>query len=277
MDFVENLKAALGDSAVKTGDDVPPRNRADASGADPVAPLALVLPRSTEDVSMALALCYEAGQPVVPQGGMSGLVDGARPGARAIAISLEKMSGVEEVDAQRHDHRAGGNTASGGPGGGSGSGHDARSRPRHTRKLGNRRHRCNQPGSDSVLRFGMTRANVRGLEPLLANGRVVRSSSKMMKNNTGFDWTQLMIGSEGELGIVTRVNMALHPQPAAMSLALVLVESTNDALTLLRTRPPVARRASGIRGHVERNPRHRHRRTGPRGAPAGKRRRVPAD
>jgi hypothetical protein len=62
MDFVENLKAALGDSAVETGDDVPPRNRADASGADPVAPLALVLPRSTEAVSAALALCYEAGQ-----------------------------------------------------------------------------------------------------------------------------------------------------------------------------------------------------------------------
>jgi len=90
------------------------------------------------------------------------------------------------------------------------------------------------PGAISVLRYDMTRANVRGLEAVLADGRVVRSNAKMIKNNTGFDWPQLLIGSEGTLVIVTRVTLALHPRPAAISTALAMVPDTAAALALLR-------------------------------------------
>jgi FAD/FMN-containing dehydrogenase len=59
----------------------------------------------------------------------------------------------------------------------------------------------------------MTRANLRGLEAVLADGRIVRSMNKMMKNNTGYDWTQLFVGSERTLDIVTRATFALQPPP----------------------------------------------------------------
>jgi FAD/FMN-containing dehydrogenase len=89
-------------------------------------------------------------------------------------------------------------------------------------------------GGYQVLRYGMTRRNVLGLEVVLAVGRVLRSLNKMMKNNAGYDWTQLFIGSEGTLGIVTRVVLALHPSPKGLTSALCAVESFGDALTVLR-------------------------------------------
>src|SRR5688572_27790482 len=95
---VGELVAALGQARVRTGPDIPVRNWADAAGMEPVQPLALVLPTSTEDVSAALAICHRHGQPVVTQGGLTGLAGGAHPGEDEVAISLEKMVGVEEVD-----------------------------------------------------------------------------------------------------------------------------------------------------------------------------------
>ena len=80
----------------------------------------------------------------------------------------------------------------------------------------------------------MTRANLRGIEAVLADGRIVRSMNKMIKNNTGYYWTQLLVGSEGTLGIVTRVTLALHPRPPVIASALVKVTDTEAALALLR-------------------------------------------
>ena len=82
---------------MRFGAAIPERNCADMSGASPVLPLALVLPRTVEDVSKILELCNAHRRPVVPQGGMTGLVTGAHPKADEIAISLERMTGVEEI------------------------------------------------------------------------------------------------------------------------------------------------------------------------------------
>ncbi len=232
---VSALISALGADAVRVGDEIPVRNQTDTSGEFAVRPVALLLPRNTNEISIALEICHANGQPVVPQGGMTGLVGGARPGATEIAISLERMNGVEEVDpvsgtltalagtplqvVQEAAERAGLML-----------GIDLGARGSCT--IGG--NVATNAGGNQVLRYGMTRANVRGLEAVLPDGRVVRSLNKMMKNNTGYDWTQLLIGSEGTLGIVTRVTMALHPRPPAISSALVKVANTEAALTLLR-------------------------------------------
>jgi FAD/FMN-containing dehydrogenase len=70
---------------------------------------------------------------------------------------------------------------------------------------------------------------------VLPNGQIVRSLNKMLKNNAGYDWTQLFIGSEGTLGVVTRVVIGLHPKPAAIETALIAVPSIENAISLLRS------------------------------------------
>jgi FAD/FMN-containing dehydrogenase len=235
MDLIDQLRKALGEASVRTGSEIPARNRTDAAAEMTVEPLALVLPRTTADVAAALALCHAAGQPVVPQGGMTGLVDASRPDAGEIAISLERMTGVEEVDTVSGTITALAGTPleviqQAADAAGMMIGIDLGARG--SCSIGG--NVATNAGGNSVLRFGMTRANVRGLEAVLADGRVVRSSSKMIKNNTGFDWPQLLIGSEGTLGIVTRVTLTLHPRPAAIATALAMVADTATALALLR-------------------------------------------
>lgn len=235
MDIVNQLRNALGAASVRTGPEIPERNRAAVEAETADEPLALVLPRSTAEVATALALCNAAGQPVVPQGGMTGLVDAARPARREIAISLERLNGVEEVDPVSGTITALAGTPleviqQAAEAAGMMIGIDLGARGSCT--IGG--NVATNAGGNSVIRFGMTRANVRGLEAVLADGSVVRSRTKMIKNNTGYDWPQVLIGSEGTLGIVTRVTLALHPRPAAIATALAVVADTGAALALLR-------------------------------------------
>lgn len=229
------LRDVLVSDGIRQGEDIPARNRADSAGYEPTLPIALVLPRSTEEVSAVLALCNEYGQAVVPQGGLTGLVYGAHPGADEIAISLERMSGVEQVDRQSSTLTALAGTPlqviqEAAEVEGLMVGIDLGARGTCT--IGG--NVATNAGGNQVLRYGMTRRNVLGLEAVLADGRVVRSLNKMLKNNAGYDWTQLFIGSEGTLGIVTRVTLMLHPRPTAIDSALVSVASTQEAITLLR-------------------------------------------
>ncbi|MDQ2634243.1 MAG: FAD-binding oxidoreductase [Pseudomonadota bacterium] len=232
---VDELVAALGPAKVRTGPDIPARNRADAAGMEPAQPLALVLPASTDDVSTALAICHRHGQPVVTQGGLTGLAGGAHPGKDEVAISLEKMVGVEEVDLSSGTLTALAGTPlqvvqQAAEAAGLMCGIDLGARGSCT--IGG--NVATNAGGNQVLRYGMTRKNVLGLEVVKADGTVVRSLNKMMKNNAGYDWIQLFIGSEGTLGIVTRVTLALHPRPVGVRSALVAVGSTSDALAVLR-------------------------------------------
>ena len=93
------LREALGNDRVRVGEAIGQRSMTDWTGHAPARPAALVLPRSTEEVSRALAICNEARQSVVPQGGMTGLAGGAIARAADIAISLERLVGIEEIDA----------------------------------------------------------------------------------------------------------------------------------------------------------------------------------
>src|SRR3954447_20212543 len=95
--FAATLRDELADCVV-FGADIPERFRTDWSGLGQVRPLALVRPRTTEEVATVLQLCNRFGVPVIPQGGLTGLAGGARPRKDGIVLSLERMNGIEEID-----------------------------------------------------------------------------------------------------------------------------------------------------------------------------------
>lgn len=231
---IEAITRALTGGCVLT-EGIPPRNLTDMSGLAATAPAALVLPADTEGVSHMLRICQAEGQRVVVQGGMTGLVGGAVPRPDEVALSLERLVGVEEIDLA-----AGTLTALAGTplavvqqaaqDAGLFYGVDLGARGSCT--IGGTV--ATNAGGNQVLRYGMTRRNIRGLEAVLADGRILHAPGKMLKNNTGYDWTQLLIGSEGTLGVITRVTVALQPAPGDIASALVAVASAEDAITVLR-------------------------------------------
>jgi FAD/FMN-containing dehydrogenase len=92
------LRDALGAAAVLTGNDIPTRNEQDWSTLGPQRPLAVLRPTDTPGVAAAMRICAQYRVPVVPQGGLTGLCGGARPIEGAVALSLERMVGIEEID-----------------------------------------------------------------------------------------------------------------------------------------------------------------------------------
>ena len=199
---------------MRIGPDIPARNHADASGLAPTPPRALILPQTTEDVSTALRICHAHRQSLVTQGGLTGLAGGAHPQAGEIALSLERMSGIEEIDPASATLTALAGTPlaviqQAADEAGFLCGIDLGARGTCT--IGG--NIATNAGGNQVLRYGMARRNTLGLEVVLADGTVVRSLNKMLKNNAGYDWTQLFIGSEGTLGVVTRAVIGLHPKP----------------------------------------------------------------
>lgn len=97
--LLEGLLAALGPSALLCGADMPARNHNDYSGLQPSPPLAVVRPADAAGVATTLSICHAHGVPVVPQGGMTGLCGGARAAPDQVALSLERLVGIEELDA----------------------------------------------------------------------------------------------------------------------------------------------------------------------------------
>jgi len=233
--LIEELDGSLGPGLVRSGADIPQRNWQDAAGIDPHPPAILVMPRSTEQVARCLEICNRHGAAVVVQGGMTGLAGGAHPQGREVAISLERMSGIEEIDTISGTLTALAGTPlaevqAAAAEAGFFCGIDLGARGSCT--IGG--NVSTNAGGNQVLRYGMARRNVLGLEVVLADGRVLTSLNKMLKNNAGYDWTQLFIGSEGTLGIVTRVVLGLHPKPRGVQSALCAFASFEDAITVLR-------------------------------------------
>jgi FAD/FMN-containing dehydrogenase len=235
MTAIAELTAALGPDLVRTGDAIPARNHHDASGYAPTAPLAVVMPRTTEQVAAIMRICSAHGQPVAVQGGLTGLAAGATPGRGEVALSLERMSGVEEIDPGAATLTAWAGTPlaviqAAAADAGFQCGVDLGARGSCT--IGG--NVATNAGGNQVLRYGMTRRNVLGLEVVLADGTILTSLNKMLKNNAGYDWKEMFIGSEGTLGIVTRVVLQLHPRIDAVDSALVAVADIRAGVALLR-------------------------------------------
>lgn len=213
--FLAELAAALGPEAVTPGPEVPERHRQDWAALPPVEPLALLRPRSTEEVAAALRLCQAAGVPVVVQGGLTGLAGGAHPVPGGVALSLERMARVIAVDPAMATLEAeAGCTLAAAQEAAAAAGLlfpvDLGARGSCTLGgiIGT------NAGGIRVLRHGMTREHVLGLEAVLADGTVLPALNRLVKNNAGIDLKQLLIGSEGTIGVVTRAVFRLQPSPA---------------------------------------------------------------
>ena len=233
-DLLEAIQNIVGKGGVLTGTDVSSR----ASGIwrpQGIEAQAIVRPRSTEEVSRILALCNAAGQSVVAHGGLTGLVEGAVTQSSDVVLSLERMNEIEEVNAVERTMtvqsgvvlEAVQNAADdvgllypldiGGRGSCTVGGNIA-----------------TNAGGNRVIRYGMTRDMVLGVEAVLADGTVVSSLNRMIKNNAGYDVKQLFIGSEGCLGVVTRAVLRLREKPRSQETTLVAATSFDDIVALLK-------------------------------------------
>jgi FAD/FMN-containing dehydrogenase len=234
--FLSGLAALLDGQGLLRDPALLERHACDWTGKEPCQPIAVARPRTTAEVSAVLRHCHAHGWPVVVQGGLTGLVGGATPRPGELALSLERLVGIDSLDATGSVMVAGAGTTLAAV-------HDAASSEglcfpldlpsRGSCTIGG--NIATNAGGNRVLRYGMTRSLVLGLEAVLADGTVLSSMSAVMKDNAGYDLKQLFIGTEGTLGVVTRAALRLHPEPAERLTLLVASPSYPQLLALLRT------------------------------------------
>ncbi len=232
-----SLKAGLGEGLVLTDAAEMVRYCRDWHGDVSSSAVAVIRPRTVEDVAVTVRLCAERGLAMVPQGGNTGLVLGGVPDApdHQIVLSLERMNAIRSIDTDdfsavveagcilsefkdavqekgmffplslgaQGSCRIGGNVST-------------------------------NAGGINVLRYGMTRELVLGLEVVLADGTIWNGLSTLRKDNRGIDLKQLFIGAEGTLGIITAVSVKLYPNPEHVETALLGLNSLDDAIKLYR-------------------------------------------
>jgi FAD/FMN-containing dehydrogenase len=231
----DELAAALGSQNIVTGEAIGERYRVDIIGKYRTAPAFLAKPATTDEVALVMKIAAAHGLSITTVGGQTGTCGGAIAEAGGIALSLERMNRIIELDttsmtltieagcvlqiAQEAVEQQGAFLPL-----------DLGSRGSAT--IGG----CiaANSGGNRVLRWGMMRDMVIGLEVVLADGSVVSSLTKMIKDNAGYHWKELMVGSEGTLGIVTKAVLRLRPNPLTNQTALVALPSFTMVTKLLR-------------------------------------------
>ncbi|QYX56695.1 FAD-binding oxidoreductase [Roseovarius sp. SCSIO 43702] len=232
-DFIETLKADLPAAAFR---DAEPRYLEEPRGRWTGKVGVVIAPDSVEDVARIVGKAAEARIPVVPYGGGTGLVGGQLmpDGDAPVLLSLERMTRVRAVYPEEnvmiveagailsdvHDRA---------------SDHD-RLYPlsiaaKGTARIGGLL--ATNAGGVNVLRYGNARDLCLGLEAVLPDGRIWHGLKRLRKDNTGYDLRNLLIGSEGTLGVITAAALRLVPRPAGEGTALLAVRDPSAALTLL--------------------------------------------
>jgi FAD/FMN-containing dehydrogenase len=244
-DLLDRLRTAVGDTHVLTepGDVAP--YVVDWTGTHEGRALAVVRPGSTDEVAEVVRACAETRTPVVPQGGNTGLVGGGVPDAsgRSVVVSLGRMRSVRDVDPV-----AGTITVDAGVVLADVQAAAERAGRLFPMSLGSEGsctiggNLATNAGGTAVLRYGMTRELVLGLEVVLPDGRVWDGLRGLRKDNTGYDLTQLFVGSEGTLGVITGAILRLFPATPRHATAWVAVPSVAAAVSLLGT----AQRHGGV-------------------------------
>ncbi|HET8596398.1 MAG TPA: FAD-binding oxidoreductase [Castellaniella sp.] len=235
MDHLDALRAIVGESHVLTGADaqsfeVDWRDRYRGRA------LAVARPGSTDEVAAVMRHCAQAGIPVIPQGGNTGLCGGATPddAGRTLILSLQRLNRIRGIDTdndtmdveagcilqavQRAAFDAGrlfplslaaeGSCTIGG-------------------------NLATNAGGTQVLRYGNMRELTLGLEVVTAQGEIWHGLRGLRKDNTGYDLRDLYIGSEGTLGVITAATLKLHPLPVARCTALLALDSIEAAIVML--------------------------------------------
>src|SRR5713101_5356359 len=237
-DIVEALTDVVGGAAVSTGDAIDDDYTHDeALTAIAQRPVAVVRPGTTADVARVVELAAQAGVPLTARGSGTGLSGACIPVDGGIVVSFERMNDIIEIDLDNHvavvqpgvtldqlDEA----TATHGlvypvfPGESSAS-------------LGG--NVATNAGGMRAVKYGVTRHHVLGLEAVLATGEMIRRGGKLVKTSTGYDLTQLIIGSEGTLALVTQVTVKLVPLLAHRATLLApfrtLAEATGAVPALL--------------------------------------------
>lgn len=233
-DIIKELLDLIGPSGVIFGDDLEAR-AGDWMGRTPCRAKVIARPKSTQDVSDIMKLCHARNQNVIAAGGLTGLVHGTDAKPDDVIISLERMSQIESIDTVGRTITVN-------------AGAPLQTVQEHAEKngllfaidLGARGSAtiggniATNAGGNQVLRYGMMRDQVLGLEVVLADGTIVSSMNSLLKNNTGYDLKQLFIGAEGTLGIVTRAVLRLHPLPKSQSTALVAIDSFDSLVEFFK-------------------------------------------
>jgi FAD/FMN-containing dehydrogenase len=197
--------------------------------------LGLVRPRTTEQVAHVLGVARELGVPVQVQGGNSGLVGGSVPKDPALLLSTVGLDRIEPVDTRERTVLVGAGVtlarlSAHAAAAGLRFGVDLAARDSAT--VGGMA--ATNAGGLGVVAHGMMRDNIRGLTAVLADGRIVRTVGRPRKDNTGYDLTNLLVGSEGTLGVITELEAVLHPPPAASTVALLACPTLAEAVRLAR-------------------------------------------
>ncbi len=220
---------------VLTEGDISERYETDNTFVKRCKPDAVYCPSTTSEVADILKACHHAHQPVVVQGGLTGLAGGATPSSGEVAISLERLNGIEEIDEQALTMTVQSGTPL------QTIQEAAREKglvfpmdigSRGTATIGG--NVSTNAGGVQVIRYGMTRALVLGLEVVLPDGTIVTSLNKMLKNNAGYDLKHLFIGAEGTLGIVTKVVIRLFPKPLSRCTALIAFAGFSQSVSVLK-------------------------------------------
>lgn len=234
---LNQLQDALGDGGLLRGDAIGEDYGHDESlSQGPVMPECVVRPRSTQEVAAVMRICSEHGVPVTARGSGTGLSGGCTPVRGGVVLSMERMKAIKEIDLHNHvavvepgvtlaeleaDAQPQGLVYPIMPGESSAS-------------IGG--NVATNAGGMRAVKYGVTRNNVLGVEAVLASGEVIRSGGKFVKSSTGLDLTQLLIGSEGQLAIITEITVKLQPfMPHKRTLLLPFptLESVTQAVPAL--------------------------------------------
>ena len=231
---VQALMAALPKGTVILGGAVTERS-AGIWRSDQIQAQVLVRPKTTEEVSCALRICHEHHQSVVPHGGLTGLVEGALTQPLDIVLSTERLNVIEEISASERTMvvQAGvmlQSVQEAAASEGLMFPLDLGSRGSCT--LGG--NLSTNAGGNRVIRYGMARDMVLGLEAVMADGTVISSMNRMIKNNAGYDLKQWFLGTEGTLGIITRAVLRCREEVTTAPTALVAINSFDALVAFLK-------------------------------------------
>ncbi|GMN14334.1 FAD-binding oxidoreductase [Altererythrobacter sp. MTPC7] len=235
-EFFEQASALLGTRGLTVDEDLLEPWLTDWRGRYTGRAIALAQPENAGDLSKLVNLCAHFGIPIVPQGGNSGMSGGATPDASgdALLLSTRRMDTIQSIE-------SGSSQVTCGAGVILQSLHEAAEEKgmRFPLTLGGKGSATigglisTNAGGTQVLRHGTMRAQILGLQAVMANGEIFDSLTPLKKDNRGFDLKQLLIGSEGTLGIVTAATLRLLPALATRRVMFVGLDRITGARSLL--------------------------------------------
>lgn len=229
---VAALIDVLGKEAVSTDPAVRGEKAHDRSSHSWELPLALVQPRSTEEVAAAVRVCAEYGVPVVPRGAGTGLEGGANTSADSVCLDLSALNTILEVvvddmyarvEAGVMKSALNASLAEHGLHFPVGPGVDA--------SIGGMA--ATSASGTTAVSYGTLKENVIGLTVVLADGSIITTGSTTKKTSAGYDLTHLLVGSEGTLGVITEVTVTLHPVPESATMGIWTLPSLGAAVELV--------------------------------------------